>query len=195
MKDNFLKNIKNIYEQLCIYIFVFFVFSILGWVWEVLLYLYSSRHFYNAGTLFGPYLPIYGIVAVLVYLICEELKSNIAIFLFTIIIIGPLEYTTSFILELIYHKRWWDYSNLLLNINGRVCVEALIFFGAIAVIANKYIFKYIDKIYFKIKGRFLNLFLVIISTIFIIDFMICIRHPNDDIINNTFISFKSFWMR
>ena len=40
-----------------------------------------------------------------------------------------LEYGTSWLLEKLFHAYWWDYSDVPLNINGRVCLPASIGFG------------------------------------------------------------------
>ncbi len=40
-----------------------------------------------------------------------------------------MEYATSYLLEKRFHAKWWDYSNLPLNLNGRVCLPASLLFG------------------------------------------------------------------
>ena len=45
------------------------------------------------------------------------------------VLCGSLEYATSFIMEKAFNARWWDYSEMRFNINGRVCLETLVPFG------------------------------------------------------------------
>ena len=45
----------------------------------------------------------------------------------------------SFICEKIYHFKWWDYSNYLLNINGRTCLFFTVLWGILGVLLIKYI--------------------------------------------------------
>ena len=49
------------------------------------------------------------------------------------LITGVLEYFVSWLLEELFHQRWWDYTNWPLNINGRVCIFGAIAFGILTV--------------------------------------------------------------
>lgn len=40
-----------------------------------------------------------------------------------------LEYATSYFLEKKFHARWWDYRDMPLNLNGRICLPATVGFG------------------------------------------------------------------
>ena len=88
----------------------------------------------NRGFLNGPYCPIYGTGALLFALIDHFFDGNLVVqFLLGGLIACVLEYLTSWIMELFFHARWWDYSNRKLNINGRVCLAGFILFGLGAV--------------------------------------------------------------
>lgn len=52
----------------------------------------------------------------------------------SVIICGTLEYLTSFFMEKIFKARWWDYSKIKFNINGRICLQSLTLFGIASVI-------------------------------------------------------------
>lgn len=55
-----------------------------------------------------------------------------------------LEYTTSWIMEKFFHARWWDYSNLPLNLNGRICLPASILFGVMGILILKYALPFME---------------------------------------------------
>ena len=40
-----------------------------------------------------------------------------------------LEYITSFLMEKIFNMRWWDYSKMPYNLNGRICLKNSLLFG------------------------------------------------------------------
>ena len=50
-----------------------------------------------------------------------------------------LEYLTSYTLEKRFNARWWDYSDMPLNINGRVCLPFTLCFGIAGVIVTQFI--------------------------------------------------------
>ena len=111
-------------------VLLFFIFSIIGWCWEVSLHLVQSGEFVNRGVFHGPWLPIYGSGGVLVLLLLKKLRDRpVATFFMTILICGIIEYATSWYLERLYGVRWWDYSGYFLNLNGRICAEGLLIFG------------------------------------------------------------------
>jgi len=116
----------NIYD----YIFFFFSFCFVGWVWEVLLHLVQEHEIVNRGTMYGPWLPIYGCGGVLIIFFLNRFKDNKWKVLFlTMLLCGVLEYASSWILDYIFNSTYWDYKNMLVNINGRICLAGLLAFG------------------------------------------------------------------
>lgn len=121
------------------------VFSVLGWVYECIYCSIKSGHWENRGFLFGPVCPIYGTGAISVFILVEyvhfmsfEVPPLWQIFLIFALGSAVLEYTTSWIMEKFFHARWWDYSNLPLNLNGRICLPASILFGVMGILILKY---------------------------------------------------------
>lgn len=111
-------------------ILMFFIFSFVGWLWEVSLHLILDGVFVNRGVLHGPWLPIYGFGGILILVILKKLRGNPTIqFVSAIILCGFVEYFTSYYLQIAQGRRWWDYSGYFLNLNGRICAEGLFVFG------------------------------------------------------------------
>ena len=112
-------------------ILLFFLFSGIGWLWEVALHLIQTGQIVNRGVLHGPWLPIYGFGGVLVLVALKKIRNHpVATFLLSMLLCGILEYATSYVLEQIHGGvRWWDYSGYFLNLNGRICAEGLVIFG------------------------------------------------------------------
>ena len=117
------------------YILIFFIFSFIGWLVEVLEGLINKRGFINRGFLVGPICPIYGIGSLLItFLLKKYTNDPIALFIMAIVVCGVLEYFTSYIMEKLFHARWWDYSGYKYNINGRVCLNTIIPFGILGLL-------------------------------------------------------------
>ena len=117
-------------------VFVWFVvYSVVGWVWESTYCTIVERRWQNRGFLYGPACPIYGTGIVGIMLLWHHaLAQGTAlswwqVFLTMALGSAVLEYATHWALEKLFHAYWWDYSNMPLNLNGRICLPATIFFG------------------------------------------------------------------
>ena len=103
-------------------VLTFFIYSVLGWVCEVVYCSVPKKHFVNRGFLFGPYLPIYGFGATFVIVLLEPFYDSWPmVMILSAVITSVLEYITSFLLEKIFKVKLWDYSTYPLNLNGRIC--------------------------------------------------------------------------
>ena len=131
--------------------FYFTIYAFLGYICEVVYVAIITKKITNRGYLFGPIVPIYGYGAIIVLLSLWSLRNNP----FLIILLGGLltsglEYFTSFFMELIFHMRWWDYSDKFMNLNGRICLRnSLMFIGLVVLVIyglHPLIIKFVDII-------------------------------------------------
>ena len=80
----------------------------------------------NRGTLHGPWLPIYGWGCTIIILLTrfkkfrEILKNPVLTFIIIVIVCSIIEYMTSWYIELVSGLRYWDYTGVFLNLNGRI---------------------------------------------------------------------------
>ena len=110
------------------YIFMFFLFSAIGWAIECTYRSLGEKKIINSGFLYGPMCPIYGTGCLAFQLILVPLSQPIEKRLIPVILIGILvadtvEYATSYIMEKLFNARWWDYSDNFLNLHGRICFK------------------------------------------------------------------------
>ena len=112
----------------------FIIYSFIGWIYESSLRTFNEKRFINSGFLNGPYIPIYGFGAIVDIFLLGSIKNPIILFLLSGIVNCVIEYLTSYIMEKMFHARWWDYSNLPFNLNGRICLLGFVAFGLFAVI-------------------------------------------------------------
>lgn len=143
---------KENLQKIEYYIFVFIITSMLGWVME-LIYSSIALHKLNLpGFLFGPYIPLYGMGTVIVIALCDDkniFKKIGKIFALT----TTLEYIVSIMLEIVVHKKWWDYSNNFLNINGRVSLLYSTYWVILGLAILKFVNPIFKKIYNRIKSE------------------------------------------
>ena len=160
-------------------ILFFFTFSFIGWSWEVLLHLVSDGAFVNRGTMFGPWLPIYGTGALVILAVLKPFRTRpVVYFVVSMALAGILEYSTSWFLETFLGKKWWDYTGYLLNINGRICLEGLIVFGMGASAFTYFIGPLLNYYYKKIKPQISAVICTILIFAFSIDVVYSVKHPN-----------------
>ncbi len=126
--------------MLNVYILLFFIYSFLGWILEEIYAFYIHKKFINRGFLIGPLCPLYGIGCLSLTFILHRFSNNIfLLFILSMLICSIIEYLISYLLEKLFSLRWWDYSNMKFNINGRICLETTILFGIIGILVVKII--------------------------------------------------------
>ena len=125
----------------------FFVYGFLGWCTEVAFAAWKEHRFVNRGFLNGPICPVYGIGLTLVVHFLSPYRSNLIILYITsTILVTALEWLTGFILERVFHNKWWDYSNVPLNLNGYVCLLFSLIWGVACVLIVDFIHPVIHKL-------------------------------------------------
>jgi len=107
------------------YIVLFAAYCFAGWVAEVIYRSVTQRKFVNAGFLFGPFLPIYGIGAFLVLALERVLQDWPMAVRFAAfgLVITLLEYSAGYLSEKIFKLKLWDYSEKRFNLHGYVCLS------------------------------------------------------------------------
>ena len=154
----------------------FIVYSILGWMAETVYCSVPQKHFVERGFMSGPYCPIYGFGAVIVLAILEPyFNFPLYIFLLGMAATTILEYLTSFIMEKLFHMRWWDYSNHKFNIKGRVCLLNSTLFGVMCLILTLFIHPIIERWIDKIPDQWLLIISGIVLAAFVFDFIYSVR--------------------
>jgi uncharacterized membrane protein len=90
----------------------------------------TSGRVVNRGFLNGPVCPIYGVGMVGVLLLLEPIQDNLLLlFLGGMLLCTLVELIGGWVLEKVFHTRWWDYSNQPFNLGGYVCLGFSIMWG------------------------------------------------------------------
>ncbi|NLW78150.1 MAG: DUF975 family protein [Ruminococcaceae bacterium] len=149
---------------------LFFVFCFIGWSWEVFVDFFNTGHFVNRGTLYGPWLPLYGVGGVLIILLLRRWADRpVIMFILAMALCGVVEYFTSWALEALTGKLWWEYNNYFLNIHGRVCLEALLAFGIAACLGVYLIAPACDHLFNKLSKELQVTIVVVLFAFFGVD--------------------------
>jgi uncharacterized membrane protein len=112
------------------FLWIFFIYAFLGWCTEVSYAALVTGKFVNRGFLNGPVCPVYGFGVVIVLAGLTPLEDNLLLlFLGSVVLTSSLEWLTGFVLEKLFHQRWWDYSDQPFNLSGYVCLRFSIAWG------------------------------------------------------------------
>ena len=153
----------------------FLVYSFLGWMLESIFKTILEKKPVNSGFLHGPFCPIYGIGALIMYLCLSKIKTNVfLVFIIGFIVLSLWEYFVGWALEKIFHTTYWDYSNNKFNIKGRVCLLNSIFWGVLSVIFIFIIHPFVAEQIAKVPQSIIVYFLILIYTYIIIDTIISV---------------------
>ncbi len=124
-----MKTVKNL-NTLNNYLFLFYVAAFIGFLWEVLLYFIQEHAFYKRGFFHGPWLPIYGCGAVIIYFFLHKKKSHpVRCFFYSGIIGGAVELGIGWFLFTFFHARYWNYTGQFLNLGGFICLYSVLGFS------------------------------------------------------------------
>lgn len=113
-------------------LWLFLVYSFLGWVLETVVAAMKQKRFVNRGLINGPACIIYGAGAVIISVNLQELRG-FWLFLGSMIFATVIEWIAGHLIERFYHERWWDYSELPWNLDGYVCLPVALFWGALGL--------------------------------------------------------------
>ena len=154
-------------------IFIFVVYSFIGWLLESIYKSILQKKIINSGFLIGPFCPIYGYGALIMYYALDSLKDNvILLFLGSFIVLSIWEYLVGVFLELVFKTKYWDYSEKFCNINGRVCLLNSCFWGVLGTIFILVLNPFICNLVLNIPTMYLTVFLVVSVTYIIVDTII-----------------------
>lgn len=157
------------------YLFLFYIYSIIGWIAETTYVSFLKKKFIDRGFLIGPYCPIYGSGSLIIIIYLTQYKENpLTVFLMGMILCSILEYFTSYIMEKLFNARWWDYSNDKYNLNGRICLKNSSLFGLASIAVIYFIQPLINNIIPKTTTT-LVIITIIFSIIFILDLIISLK--------------------
>ncbi len=122
-------------------VLLFSFYSMVGWACETVFCSVLAKRFINRGFLNGPFCPVYGFGALVSVYLLSPLKDalpfpgNLALlYLAGVVALSALEYATGWLLETLFHAKWWDYSHHKIQIHGRVCLSNALLFGVMAVV-------------------------------------------------------------
>lgn len=163
----------NLITTVEIYLMIFVVGGLFGFVYEEIFYRIDLGYFTKRGTTLGPWIPIYGFGAILIIFLTEKLRKHPALlFIVASAATGLLELATGYVLYNYLGVRLWDYNVEIWNfgnIGGYICLRSVLFFGLSALFLQYIVHPYIKLLTSKMQVHWRKTIAIIPALLFIID--------------------------
>jgi uncharacterized membrane protein len=124
----------------------FFIYGFVGWCLEVCYHAVETGKWSNRGFLNGALCPIYGIgVVAILYLLQPISEFGPLLFVGGVVLCSAIELMTGYVMEKIFHQRWWDYSSERFNLKGYICLKFSLYWGIGVVFIVKLVHPTIER--------------------------------------------------
>lgn len=154
----------------------FIIYSVAGYIIETIYGMITKGVWESRQSfLYGPFCGIYGLGAVVMIVCLHKFPKKYNVLFVGGFIVGSIvEYAVSLFGELVLGVKWWDYSNMPLNLNGRICVYFSIFWGFLSIYLIASLNPKIDRLIDWIKSKFktqktLKTFVITVFTLLMLD--------------------------
>lgn len=151
------------------------IYSFLGWCLEILFAALAKRKFMNRGLLNGPFCPLYGCVMVFVLIFFQGLREHTFFLLVACTVtVGIMEFAAGAVMEKIFKRKWWDYSEYKYNVGGYVSIPFTLLWGVGAVVAVKFLQPLLEKFVQWLPSIFGHIVLIVFGVILACDVIVTI---------------------
>ncbi|MDD2980658.1 MAG: DUF975 family protein [Hespellia sp.] len=152
------------------YVELFFSASIAGWLVELVTFLLQNGAIVKRGFLTGPWMPIYGFLAISVVILLRRWEDRpVRVFFSSFLLGSAFAYAISWILEYYTGERYWDCSSYFLNIGGRICLENALLYGLAGCVFLYYIAPFLEEHRKEEKQKYRSVLCIVLTICFIID--------------------------
>ena len=154
---------------------IFTVAGVIGFIYEEICGFINEGHFFKRGTTFGPWIPIYGVGALLILALTVKIrKKPLPVFLIAAFASGLLELVSGYVFDRFFHMRLWDYSNVILNwghVNGYICVRSVLTWGIFGMLLMYGVLPLAEKVQMRHPKAF-NIVTIALFGLFVLDIVL-----------------------
>lgn len=141
---------KKFAESICFekLVWMFFISALAGDLIETaFVWVKSGKLMSRSSLIYGPFSVVWGLGGIIATVMLHRLidKNDIYIFLGGFFLGGTYEYSCSVFTEKVLGTRFWDYSGMPFNLDGRVNLLYCLFWGLLAIVWLKAIYPFVSK--------------------------------------------------
>ena len=168
------------YYEICM---DFLVYSFLGWVLEVVFHASKLGKIVNRGFLNGPVCPVYGFGMVGLLMLLQSISSadtvedtNVFVLFFICMLFGSaVELLAGWLLDVIFHMRWWDYSDEPFNLHGYICLRFSLLWGVGGIVVIGMLYPMLSNITTaKIPQKYGWIIMLLLYIVYFVDFIVTV---------------------
>lgn len=163
---------KTTTDQLCYILLIFLTGCLVGWVYEEIFYGITEGTLQNRGILYGPWLPIYGVGTLGIYVMKPVKKHPALLFFLCALVTGLVEYIMGYIGIRFFAMRLWDYRGLFWNIDGIVCFRSVVSFALMGLVFHYWLEPAAARVFQKMPRETVRKVCRVLVLLFLTDCMI-----------------------
>lgn len=159
---------------------LFYVYCFLGWCFESAYVSLRTHHPVNRGFMRGPFLPLYGSGAIMMYVVSKPFADNVLLtYLAGCIGATALEYVTGAVMEMLFKIRYWDYSNQRFHYKGYICLSSSLAWGLLTILMTRVIHGPIEAAVLAIPEQLLAIIVFVLTIGISCDFALSFKAALD----------------
>lgn len=156
-------------------LFYITIYSFLGWCVEVVFHTVNYGEFSNRGFVGGPVCTIYGVGFTGVTILLSPFRDDVfVLFPVSVVLATALEFITGWVLEKVFHEKWWDYSKQPFNLRGYICLKFSIIWGLACTGTLMIVHPLVEKLYKAIPKKACTVFLIVAFVIYVTDWSVTV---------------------
>lgn len=149
------------------WLFFFYFYSFCGWCFESAHVSVRTGKFVNRGFMRGPFLPLYGCGAIMMFVVSMPFQDNVVLTYFAGCVGATvLEYVTSVVMDALFDVRYWDYSYKKIHFQGRICPSSTIAWGFLTIWMTRLVHRPVEQMMLAIPPKILG-YVTFLTTIYI----------------------------
>ena len=146
------------------------IYSFFGWCVEVIYHTVKYGEFSNRGFVGGPVCTIYGVGFAGVAYLLEPFRSSVFVLFPALVVLATLlEFVTGWVLEKVFHEKWWDYTDEPFNVKGYICLRFSLLWGLACTGTLMIIHPLVEKAYAVIPAKVCIVLLSVVAVVYLID--------------------------
>lgn len=162
------------------WILFFFLYCLVGWLWESGYVSVRKKRLVNRGFLHLPLLPLYGSGAVLILFVTLPFRESLILtYLLGALAATVLEMVVGLGMEAIFKVKYWNYSNQKWNYKGVICLSSSLFWGLLSVLLVHVAHRPLEKMVCSLPTTVLAVLDGGIGVLFLVDMVISVKAALD----------------
>ena len=160
-------------------VLLFLLGSFLAWLMQGAFLINATGAVIKFGVLFGPWMPMFGVIGILSLMLFTKARKNPVItFILTALLAGTVEFLTASFLAKNYDRRWWNYTNYYMNLDGKTCLQTMIAIGLICMLFFYILAPLFDQWLSRKNPKIVLIAALVLFAVFVVDAVLSYAAPN-----------------